>query len=97
MHERPQLHHVILQGCSRQEQPPPRVESEEGLPALTLEILDVLGLVQNHVIPLFASEDKVVLNHQLVRRDAHMERVIFAPALALELTFLLCPEVSEDL
>ena len=45
MHERPELHHIVLEGRSRQKKPSLRVESEEGLPPLTFEVLDILGLV----------------------------------------------------
>lgn len=62
MHKRPELHDVILQWSSRQQQPPVRVESEQGLPSLRLEVLNVLGLVQNHVIPFLAPERKMILN-----------------------------------
>ena len=44
VHERPQLHQVVLQRGARQEQPALAVEVQQGLPALALEVLDVLGL-----------------------------------------------------
>ena len=44
VHERPQLHQVVLQRCARQEEAALTVEVEESLPALALEVLDVLGL-----------------------------------------------------
>ena len=44
MHEGPQLHQVVLQRCARQEEAALTVEVEESLPALALEVLDVLGL-----------------------------------------------------
>ena len=97
MHQRPQLHHIVLQRGSCQEQPPSGVESEQSLPPLALEIFDVLSLIQNHVIPLFAPKDKMVLNHQLVGRDAHMEGVVLTPALPLEFALLLSAEVRKNL
>ena len=62
MHEGPQLHDIILQGGTCQQQSPFRVEPKQGLPPLAFEILDVLGLIQDHIVPLLPSEGKVVLN-----------------------------------
>ena len=39
----------------------------------------------------------MVLDDQLVRRDANVERVVLAPAVSLYLTLLLRAEVREDL
>ena len=60
------------------------VEVQQALPALGLEVLDVLGLVQNQVPPGLPSEGLVVLQHQLVRSDAHVERVRLRPALKIK-------------
>jgi len=38
-------------------------------------------LVKYEVFPLLASEGVMVLNHELVRRDAHVECIGFGPAL----------------
>lgn len=57
------------------------VEVEQGLPALGLEVLDVLSLVQNEITPVLATEGLVVLQHQLVRRDTHVEGIGLGPAL----------------
>ena len=83
MHEGPKLHDIILQGGSSQQKSPFGIEPEQGLPPLAFEVLNVLGLIQDHIVPLLSSEGKMVLNYQLVRGDAHMERVFLAPALSL--------------
>lgn len=57
------------------------VEIQEALPALGLEVLDVLGFVQNQVPPGFPSERLVILQHQFVRGDADMEGIGFSPTL----------------
>ena len=44
VHERPQLHQVVLQGSARQQQSAQAVEVQQSLPALALEVLNVLGL-----------------------------------------------------
>ena len=56
VHEGPELHQVVLKGRSRQEQAPGGLEVEEELPPLGLEVLDVLRLVQDQVVPLLATE-----------------------------------------
>lgn len=55
VHERPELHEAVLQRGTGEEEPPLGVERQERLPALALEILDVLGLVQDEVVPLVRS------------------------------------------
>lgn len=62
MHEGPQLHDIILQGGARQQQSPFGVEPEQGLPPLAFEVLNVLGFIQDHIVPLLPSEGEVVLN-----------------------------------
>jgi hypothetical protein len=49
---------------------------------LTLEVFNVLGFIQNHVIPFLPSENKMVLNYQFIGSYTDMERVVLAPALA---------------
>ena len=56
---------------------------EQCLPALRLEVLDVLRLVEDKVAPLLAPESLVVLDDELVGRDADVEGVGLGPALAL--------------
>lgn len=63
VHERPELHHIVLERCASQEESSLSVEPEKRLPSLTLEVLDVLRLIQYHIVPLLASEGEVVLNH----------------------------------
>lgn len=124
VHQGPQFHEAVLQGCSCQEQAslaakrkmewgegwsakhPPRVhlpsippfrtnllshksrtspsspvKIEQWLPALWLEVLDVLSLIQYKITPVLAAEGLVVLQHQLVRCDTHMEGIGLGPAL----------------
>ena len=97
MHERPELHHIVLQRCSREQKPSFGVESEKGLPALGLEVFDVLGFIEDHVVPFLAAEGEVILDDELVGSDADVEAVVFAPTLALHFTLLLRAKVSQDL
>ena len=97
MHEGPQLHDIILQGGTSEQESPFGVEPEQGLPPLAFEVLDVLGLVQDHIVPFLPPEGKVVLNYELVRGDAHMEGVVLAPAVSLDLSLFLGSEIGQDL
>ncbi len=81
VHERPELHEVVLERGAGEEEAALGLEVEEGLPALGLEVLDVLGLVKDEVLPLLASEGGVVLDDELVAGDADVEGVGFCPAL----------------
>jgi hypothetical protein len=54
-------------------------EVEKNLPALRLEILNVMSLVQDHVIPLFSTKNGMVSNCYLVRCYADVEAVEFRP------------------
>ena len=44
MHQRPQLHQVVLEWGPREEKAVLAVEGKESLPALALEVLNMLGL-----------------------------------------------------
>lgn len=65
------------------------VEVQQALPALGLEVLDVLCLIQDQVPPRLASEGLVILQHQLVRSDAHMESIGLSPALKKRQTVMV--------
>lgn len=65
------------------------VEVKQALPALGLEVLDVLCLIQDQVPPRLASEGLVILQHQLVRSDAHMESIGLSPALKKRQTVMV--------
>jgi hypothetical protein len=96
VHQTPKFHHVILQGRPSEEQPPLSVKAKESLPPLTLEVLDVLGLIKDHIIPLLTSEGEVILNHKLVRGYADMEAILFGPAMALDLSLFLASKVGKN-
>lgn len=77
VHQRPELHQRVLERRAGEKEPALRVEVEQRLPPLGSEVLDILGLVQDEVLPLFAAESDLVLNNNLVGSDAHVERVGF--------------------
>jgi hypothetical protein len=64
-----------------QQKPSTRSQAEKQLPTLTFEILNVLGFIQNQILPSFLLECSNILGGQLVRCDADMERVGFCPSL----------------
>lgn len=45
VHERPQLHQVVLQGGARQKEPSLSVEIEQYLPLLRFEVFNVVSLI----------------------------------------------------
>jgi hypothetical protein len=51
MHEAPELHEVILEGCAGDEEAVASGEVEEGLPAQGTPVLYHVGLVQDEVLP----------------------------------------------
>ena len=97
MHKRPELHHVVLEWSTCQQESSLCVKAQERLPSLTLEVFNVLSFIQDHVVPLLPSECKVILNDKFVRGDAHVERVLSAPPVTFKFAFLLRSEVGEDL
>ena len=97
MHERPQLHEVVLQRRAGEQQATRGVEGQQRLPALRAKVLDVLRLVEDQVLPALALERVLVLRDEVVRRDAHVEGVGLRPPEALLLALLLRAVVREDL
>lgn len=53
--------HIVLNGCSCQQQPVAALETKKSLPSSTGGILDILGLVENHILPLYALEVLLIL------------------------------------
>ena len=97
VHERPQLHEVVLQRRAREQQAALRVEVEQRLPALGLEVLDVVRLVQDHVVPPLPPECARVLHDQLVGGDADVVAVGLGPARPQALARLGRAEVRQHL
>ena len=64
-------------------------EIQEQLPALGFEVLDVLCLVQNEILPLEPSKAAVVLDNQLVAGDTNVEGILFGPTLTFHPPVLL--------
>ena len=83
VHQRPQLHQTVLQRRSGEQKPPLCVEMKEDLPALGLEVLDVVRLVQHHVHPLLATKHRHVAHSELIRGDTHLKPAALRPAFAL--------------
>src|SRR5512140_2614161 len=74
-----------------------RVEPEQSLPSLGLEVLDVVGLVEDHVMPPPSPEYLLVLEDHLIGGDADIPHVVVRPALPFSLALLLVAVVSKDL
>jgi hypothetical protein len=73
-----------------------RVKGEKGLPSLTSKVLDVMGLIEDHVMPLLSSEDVLIRQDDLVGGDANVELVGCVPAFPLVFPFLLTAIVGHD-
>jgi hypothetical protein len=71
----PQLHHIILQRRSSQQKPSLTGKLQQHLPTLGAEILDMLGLVKDQIVPLLATEYELVLNDKLIACDSDMELI----------------------
>ena len=72
-------HQVVLKRSACQKQSAQAGEIQEQLPALGFEVLDVLCLVQNEILPLEPSKAAVVLDNQLVAGDTNVEGILFGP------------------
>ena len=96
MHQRPQLHEVVLQRGASEKQAAPTGEAEQRLPSLGLKVLDLVRLVQDHVLPLLPTKRLMVLHSKLVARDTNVEDTILGPPLALLLAFLDRSVVRQD-
>lgn len=97
MHERPKFHHIVLQWSSSQKKSSLCIKSKKSLPPLTFKVLDILGLIQDHIVPLLPSKGKVILNYKLVRGDADVERIFLAPPMPLNLPLFLRAKVGQNL
>ena len=89
MHKGPELHHVVLKRGTSKKKSSFGVKPEHRLPSLTLEVLDILSFVKDHIVPFLSTESEVVLNYELVRGDTNMEGVVFAPAMTFDLSLFL--------
>merc|ERR1719225_1826427 len=83
MHQGPELHQIVLERSSSQQKSANTCEVQQKLPSLGLEILNMLSLVKNKILPFESPEGAVILYHQFVARDADVECVLLGPANAL--------------
>jgi hypothetical protein len=95
-HRLPELHQTVLERCTSEQQTSPRVEPEQRLPSLRSEVLDVMSLVKDQVVPRFASEHAFIGEDDLIRRDADVERIRRVPAFALFFPLLHVAVIRED-
>lgn len=83
MQQRPQLSKIVLQRSACKKKTIMGFEVEKNLPSLGLEVFYVLGLVENHVIPAFSTENRMVGDCYFVTGNAYMEAVEFRPPFSL--------------
>lgn len=53
--------HIVLYGCSSQQQAIAALKAQQGFPSSTRRILDVLRFIEDHVLPFHASEVLLIL------------------------------------
>jgi len=86
--KRPKLGEIVLQRCSSQKESAVSFEVKQDLPSLGFKILDVLSLIQDHVVPFFPPENGVVSHSDLIAGDTNVKRVQLRPSFPLQLSFL---------
>ena len=72
----PQLSHRILDWCTREKEPVPSVKVKERLPSPTSVVLDRLGFVEDHVVPLDSLESHLIFatsNDEIVGGNQDMD------------------------
>ena len=84
------LHGVLNRGTS-QEQPITTLEAQQSLPPSTRRVLDILRLIQNHILPFDPLEVLLILSHQLIAGNQNMEGSVLVVA-----NLFLGPELSQS-
>jgi len=82
--------HVVLNWGSGQQQPVPAMESKQRLPTDTGRVLNVLSLVENHILPLDTLEVLLILGDELVTGNQDVERSVLIIA-----DLFLAPKLSK--
>jgi hypothetical protein len=89
VHQRPELHQVVLQRRAGQQQAVLRLEGQQRLPPLRLEVLDVMRLVEDQVVPRLAPKDDSVLagrkesEARIKKANSESEGVLFQGILSV--------------
>lgn len=55
--------HGVLDRSTSQQQSVSALETQKRLPSHTVRVLDVLSLIQDHVLPLYSLEVLLILRH----------------------------------
>lgn len=71
-------------------------ESEQILPPLRLEVLDVMRLVKYHIHPWHTAENVLIRENELVRGDAYVESVWSFPSMPPLFSFTDIPIIGHD-
>jgi hypothetical protein len=93
----PQLGEAVLQGRACQQQAAAAREAQKRLPTTALEVLDVVGLVQNEVAPALAPENEIVLRESAQGISTNEARMNWkAPTKHHGFAYLHCKIVARD-
>ena len=60
VHETPEIHEIILQGSTCEQEAALRVEAEEGLPPLGAKVFDMMSFVQHEIRPWLPTKDVLI-------------------------------------
>lgn len=71
----PKFSKIVLQRRSSKQQPTVSLKVEKYLPTLWLEVFNVLSFIQDHIIPLLSSEDRVISNSNLIACYTNVEGI----------------------
>ncbi len=63
---------------------------KEILPALRLEILDVVSFIKNHINPRHTTEYVLISKDELIGSDANVEGMLGLPSMPSFFSFLSC-------
>lgn len=96
VHQTPQLHQVVLQRSPGKQQPAFDLEGQQACPPLRLEVLNMVCLVEYHVLEPVAFEYLVILQNQFITGDDDVHSVGFGPAQPLGLALLDAALLVDD-
>ena len=73
----PKVLELVLDGSSCQQKPISAVERQESFPTEGIRILDCLGFVQNHVLPLDTFQLHLILQNNIIRSHNYIVCAVF--------------------
>ncbi len=75
MQQRPQLRKIILKWGSSKQQPTMSLKIQKNLPSLRFEILNILSLIQYHIVPSLPPKNGMISDCNFIACYTDMETV----------------------